>query len=993
MTLLLMMSLLFAGMLGLQKLALSDMPNVDYPTIYVTADLPGANPETVAREVSSVLEKEFASLKKLEHMSSFSWLGGCYVLLQFSLDKDIDLAAHEVQRAIDKAYLPNDLLERPKLHRRSVNHSTVLYAVFSSSALEPEKLYHFASDHLQKPLSLIEGVSEVRLSGASESIEIEIDPIKLAARGISLEEVKRSLQREGASIPVGRLEERRLGLHVPQRLQTAEDLGKIAIAYRERTPVLLKDLGSIQEKGMNIDHFRFIGGERNETGLLIEIKKEPGVNVVSLCDKVKRELLNIQKNLPPTHHINIILDQSVWIQEALHDLEWNLVLSLILVSTVIFFFLGRLQDTLIPCLALPLSLLGTCAAMYVLDYSLDILSLLALTLAMGFVVDDAIVVLENIARLREEGKTPWEAALIGSKQIGFTVLSMTVSLIAVFIPLLFMGGILGKLFREFSLSLSIAIFLSGLVSLTLTPMLCAKLSPTAKLHKKVPSIPSYFRWYETSLSWCLRHKKTTLFTGIFSLICSLWVFQTLPVEMLPKEDLGWGTLSIRLPAGLSEEEIKEYQTQVEKSVSNHPSVDCLASWVDKTSLFMFVKLIEKTSRPAVKTVLDELEEHLEKTPGLSAWSYTRGLISFSLGDGNEGEFTYTLRSHDLKELQSTAELLEKKMKTHPLFEQVRSDLPTPSPQLSIHIAKEKADLLGLSFDGVQRALQNAYTESTPLILEKSGARVPVYLKLPIKDRENAESLEKLFLKSSYGAMVPLKAVASWKEETSAPHIQHIFQLPAANISFKLAEKATLEEATDALSALSQDLLSPSTRGEIAGEGSAQKKLLTDMFILLLLALLAMYVVLGILYESFIHPLTILSSLPFAGLGAGLSLLLCQTPLSLYSFVGLILLIGIVKKNGIMLVDHALQSEKPAEEAIYEAGLIRFRPIMMTTLAALMGALPVALGFGAGGETRRGLGIAICGGLLFSQMLTLYLTPVVYLYLDKMRRKNKTDYPS
>ncbi|HAB99276.1 MAG TPA: hypothetical protein DCE71_05595 [Parachlamydiales bacterium] len=519
MTLLLMLSLLFAGLLSLQKLALSDMPNVDYPTIYVTADLPGANPETVAREVSSVLEKEFASLKKIEHMSSFSWLGGCYVLLQFSLDKDIDQAAHEVQRAIDKAYLPNDLLERPKVHRRSVNQSTVLYAVFSSSSLEPEKLYHFASDHLQKPLSLIEGVSEVRLSGASESIEIEIDPEKLAARELSLEEVKRSLQKEGSSIPVGRLEERHLGLYVPQRLQTVEDLGNTAIAYREKAPVRLKDLGSIKEEGLNIDHFRFIGKKQNETGLLIEIKKESGVNVVSLCEKIKKELEKIQKNLPPTHHIQIILDQSVWIEEALHDLEWNLGLSLVLVSVVIFLFLGRLQDTLIPCLALPLSLLGTCAFMYMLDYSLDILSLLALTLAMGFVVDDAIVVLENIARLREEGKNPFEAALIGSKQIGFTVLSQTVSLIAVFIPLIFMGGVLGKLFREFSVSLSLAILLSGLVSLTLTPMLCARLKPSSKPQKK--ESPSSFRWYEKSLSWCLRHKKTTLFAGALSLISSI----------------------------------------------------------------------------------------------------------------------------------------------------------------------------------------------------------------------------------------------------------------------------------------------------------------------------------------------------------------------------------------------------------------------------------------------------------------------------------------
>lgn len=985
-----MLSLLLVGLLGLKKLPVSDMPNVDYPSLYVTANLPGASPETVARDLTSSLEREFSSIQGLKHLSSSSWLGGCYVFLQFPLEQNIDAAMQEVQRAIDRANLPRDLPERPRVHRRSLAHSTVLYAVFSSSTMSPQKLYQFASNQIQKPLSFIEGVAEVRLSSSEESLEIEINPELLAARGLTISDVRRSLEKAGASFPIGSLEGdfRRLGLFVPQSIQTKSDLEELSLGSAGGFQLKLKDVASIEEKGLDIDHFRFIDKMGPKTGILIEVKKQPGANVVDLCRKVREELSTLQKQLPPTQQIQVILDQSIWIEEAVFDLKGNLALALILVAAVIFVFLGRLSDTLIPSLALPLSLLGTAALMHVFGYSLDILSLLALTLAMGFVVDDAIVVLENIARLREEGKTPLDAALIGSKEIGFTILSITLSLVAVFIPLIFMDGILGKLFREFSVTLSLAILLSGVISLTLTPMLAAKLKISHKVERTPLHRQKWLRFYEPSLLWCLSHPKTTISMAVFSFLASIFVFKNLNIELLPKEDLGWGFLSIQLPNGIQDKETESMQELVEKIISENPFIDCLADWSDPNSLSIFVKLVSLSEKRApTREVLLSLQEKLEEIPGLSVWNYTRGLISLSLGDsdGKEG-YSYTLRSYDLKELQMATECLEKALRQSPLFEKISSSLASPSPQLSLEIAKEKAAHFGFSAESIQYSLQSAYTKSTPILIDTSSQRIPVRLKLSDPYRKNSNSLSKLSLRSPTGFMVPLKTIASWKEDLSSPSIQHLFQLPTATLSFTLAPNTSLKEATSYLDSLAKEYLSASTRGDLSGDANAQKTLLSDMLFLFLFSILAMYVILGILYESFIHPLTILSSLPFAGLGAALSLLLFQEPLSLYSFVGLILLIGIVKKNGIMLVDHALESSKPPKEAIFEACLIRLRPILMTTLAALMGAVPVALGLGAGGHTRRGLGIAIAGGLLFSQMLTLYLTPVVFLYFEALKKR-------
>ncbi|MGC1878301.1 MAG: efflux RND transporter permease subunit [Rhabdochlamydiaceae bacterium] len=991
MTTIVMAVILLLGILAFKKLPVTDLPNVDYPVIMVQASYAGASPEVMARTVTTPLEKELMNINGIKHVTSQSGRGFTWITLLFELDRDIDEAAQDVQSALKRAEhaLPNDLEQSPVYSKANAHQESIIYLVLTSSSSTLSDLYDYAHTRIEQRVARIEGVGKVELHGSPYALRIQVNPELMAVRGLTFDEVRASIAQATGNIPLGVLETtgRKFTLEIPGKLKSAAEFRNLQLA----PDVRLKEIAEVFDGLESEEVFHYITKEKNNLAVILGIKKQSGANAVKISQQLQKVVGELKSELPPSMQIEIWFDKASWIKEAIEDVEWSLILSFLLVVAVIFFSLRRLRETVIAATALPLSVIATFIIMHALHFNIDILSLLALTLAMGFVIDDAIVVLENIVRHQEKGLPPMQAALIGSKEIGFTILSMTLSLVAVFIPILFMKDITGKLFREFSVTLAVSILVSGFVSMTLTPMLCSKF---ATHHQQKPLRKNrLLNFYRHTLRLCLNNRKKTLAAAFCCAALTVLLFRFLPINLFPEEDRGFIWSFVQMPSGMSKIDSEKYQEKLNAIVQVHPAVDTFVTLNFKDYYIYLINLESAHKRAAQSVIVSQLQAQFNAVPGIQAFMRGMQLISSGGGGGfTRNNYQFVLKGTDLEEVRIAAEALKRKLAATAAFVNPDLSIKADDPKLEVSVFEPQAEKLGLTRRMIQSLLQNAYAGGHIGKVEKGGEEYYVFLELDPKFQKSTSALSKLYLKTSDGQSIPLKSVASWKEGVGLQSIEHLDLLSSITLSFDISKEVPLAETLETLKKIAADTLPPSVSGKLEGVADMVDKASGDTILLLILAVVAMYAVLGILYESFIHPLTILSSLPFACLGGILTLLAFREPLSLYSMVGFLLLIGIVKKNGIMIVDYAIEIQRNQNltslEAVQEACLIRFRPIMMTTVAAVMGAIPVAIGIGAGAETRRGLGLVIAGGLLFSQFLTLYITPIIYLYLDRLRSRKK-----
>ncbi len=1003
MTTLIMAAILVFGIFAYQLLPVSDLPNVDFPTILVNASVPGASPETMASSVATPLEKQFSTIAGIDSMTSTNSLGLTSITIQFNLSRSLDGAALDVQAAITAAggQLPPEMPTPPTFQKVNPADSPILYLALSSPSMRLSDVDEAAETTIAQNISMVNGVAQVQVYGAQKyAMRAQLDPSALASRQIGINEVTAALQSGNTNMPTGTLygQNRTFTILSTGQRTTAQQFGPMIVAYRNGNPVRLNELGRVVDSVQNNKTASWFNGVR---AIVLAIQKQPGTNTVAVVDSIKKLLPQLQDHIPAAVQIDTLYDRSVSIRASVDDVKFTLMLTIALVITVIFIFLRNISATIIPSLALPMSIIGTFSVMYLLGYSLDNLSLMALTLSVGFVVDDAIVMLENIVRHMEMGKKPMQAAMEGASEIGFTILSMTLSLAAVFIPLLFMGGIIGRLLHEFAVTIGAAILVSGFVSLTLTPMLCSRFlrhqersSHGRFFNLTERAFDAWLRGYDRSLKAVLRHKFVTLMVSFVVIGLTYYLFTISKTGFIPDEDQSLAFAFTEAQQGIAFQDMMQLQQQVADVVRHDPSVmntmSSIGSPINQGRIFFRLKdKKDRVNQMSASEVIQQLRPKLSRIPGLNVFLQIPPIIRVG-GSLTKSQYQYTLQSPDTTSLYRDAPKLEEALRALPQIQDVTSDLQIKNPQLTVQVDHDKAYALGLTPVQVSDALYSAYGMRQISTIYTPNNEYYVIVELLPEYQNTPENLSLLYVRSSAGKLVPLDTVAKLVPSVGPLTVNHLGQLPATTISFNLKPGTALGDATKLVEQEANRVLPGDIQRTFQGTAQAFQNSFTGMGLLLLAAVLVIYIILGILYESFIHPLTILSGLPSAGVGALLTLILFHQELNLYSFVGIIMLIGIVKKNAIMMIDFALEAErtegKSPEESIYQGALVRFRPIMMTTMSALMGTLPIAIGFGAGADSRRGLGLAVVGGLVFSQIVTLYITPVYYVYLDKLQRK-------